>query len=480
MLRRLCLVTAAMLALAPATAAADGASSLTVVGTSDVSDSGLMQDVIQPAFQAAYPQFAFKYIGTGTGAAITSAESGSQGASVLLVHAPSLENRFVASGYSYERYGRAVFSGDFVLAGGAGDPAGVGRAAPHDIARAFAAVAAAGIAGRGEFVSRGGTPGTTVKEHAIWKLLDGAGLAPAGLLLCTVADAQGAGEAPIAPGHGVGASGQPCPDGGAPPSGPALPAWYSVTGLTQGPNVVAANACNGYPSGPGSCYVLTDRGTFDYLASGEDPAGGVSGLRILTRANAASAPGGPQALANLFHAYIVAPGRPGETVDLPAARDFLDLLTSPALQRRVSGYLARSPSGGAPFTGDAAPRLTVSLRPRVVPAGGRVTVTGTLVNAEPGYRPPAGQPVTVDELEAGLPVPVARGRTGAGGRFRLRFTPLASGLYQAVTPQLAQVEIPALHPPFGDLLSPAASAPVRVTVRGRRRARTAPGARDVK
>ncbi len=53
---------AAVAAVAPAAASADSSTSLTVIGTSDVSDSGLMQNVIEPAFHAAYPQFTFKYI----------------------------------------------------------------------------------------------------------------------------------------------------------------------------------------------------------------------------------------------------------------------------------------------------------------------------------------------------------------------------------------------------------------------------------
>ena len=59
----LILLTAAAMMLAPSLASADSSSTLTVIGTSDVSDSGLVANVIQPDFQAAYPQFTFKYIG---------------------------------------------------------------------------------------------------------------------------------------------------------------------------------------------------------------------------------------------------------------------------------------------------------------------------------------------------------------------------------------------------------------------------------
>ena len=175
------LLTTAALLFAPALANADTSSTLTVVGTSDLSDSALSQNLLQPAFKAAFPQFAYHYIGTATGTAITSAETGSQGASVLIVHAPSLENQFVAGGFSQEQFGRAIWTNDFVFAGPSADPAGVATDGAHNIGQAFVDVANAGAAAHAEFVSRGGTPGTTVEEHAIWQLVDQSGLAaPAG------------------------------------------------------------------------------------------------------------------------------------------------------------------------------------------------------------------------------------------------------------------------------------------------------------
>jgi len=72
-------LTAAALLLAPPLASADTSSTLTVIGTSDVSDSGLIPNVIQPGFEKAFPQYKFKYIGTGTGNAIAMAESGAAG-----------------------------------------------------------------------------------------------------------------------------------------------------------------------------------------------------------------------------------------------------------------------------------------------------------------------------------------------------------------------------------------------------------------
>ena len=464
------LLTAAVaLLLTPALASADSSSTLTVVGTSDVSDSGLVSNLIEKDFHQAYPQYTFKYVPGATGTAITQAESGSQGASALIVHAATLENQFVSKGYSYEQYGRAIFTNDFVLGGPKGDPAGVAANGAHNIAQAFADIAAAGINGGGTpkatLVSRGGTPGTTVEEHKIWGLVSSAHLAPAGLLLCTVNSTDGGGETPIAAGQGVTASGQPCPNGGALPTGGALPKWYVVTGAQQGPNVQLANTCAGYPSGANSCYVLTDRGTYDYLASGTDPAGSIPNLQIVTRDDTVSAPGGQYALINYFHAYIINPAKPNEQINLPAAKDLLNMLTSPSFQSQLKNYLAHtSDPAGAPFKADASPVITEHGLPRSAKAGRRVTVTGTVTNAEPGYPALAGKTVSVDEIVGGVPVPVANGKTNATGSYRISFRPASSGSYEVGTPQIAQIEESTITPVFGDLLSPGATAPVKLAV----------------
>src|SRR5262245_386540 len=126
--------------VSPPPAGADDASTLTVVGTSDVFDSNLVQAVIKPGFEAAHPGVTLNYVSKGTGAAIDFAQAGT--ASALIVHAAALENQFVANGYSLEQYGRAIFWGDYVLLGPASDPAGIAASAGHDIATAFEKIAA--------------------------------------------------------------------------------------------------------------------------------------------------------------------------------------------------------------------------------------------------------------------------------------------------------------------------------------------------
>ena len=73
-------------------------------------------------------------------------------------------------GFSYERIGRTVMWNDFVIVGPANDPAGVLRRARTDAVGALEAIAAAGAAGRANFVSRGDKSGTNSKELEIWGL----------------------------------------------------------------------------------------------------------------------------------------------------------------------------------------------------------------------------------------------------------------------------------------------------------------------
>jgi len=443
------LLVATGLLLAPAVAQADNASTLTVVGTSDVVDSGLIANVIQPGFERAFPQYTMNYVSKGTGAAITYAEAGT--ASALVVHAASLENQFVAGGYSDERFGRAIFYGDYVLLGPPSDPAGVMTTAPHDIVTAFQDIAAAAANGKADFVSRGGTPGTTVEEHNIWALTGG----PGSLSLCTVSAANGGGSSPSTA-------------GGACPSTISYPSWYHVTGLTQGPNVIAADTCNFTNASNNSgndCYVLTDRGAFQYLIH----QAALRTMKIVTRNNSATAKGGQDLLVNSFHAYAINPakfaGSSNVQINLPAAQAFLNYVTSPGVQAALKNYLGAG--GDPPFIADASPILTATGLPKVAAAGRKVTITGTVINAVPGTPPLAGKTVTVSRVGSGLPigVPVASGRTDSTGKYRIAFVPLASGSYQVSTGQITQIESSTLNPVFGDLLQPAAGTAVKLTVR---------------
>ena len=466
----------------PSPARADSASSLTVVGTSDVSDSGLWQNVLQPAFKAAYPQFSSAYSGSATGVAIGNAEAGTGGPSVLIVHAASLENQFVSGGYSYNnQYGNAIFTNSFVVVGGNGaaggtaDPAGVAAAGgTNNAAQAFASIAAAGANGTATYYSRGGTTkasGTTVEEHAIWQLVYQAGLTPNGVALCVVSAADGGGMTPIDPGDV--ANGAACPTAGAvnsPVPDADLPSWekLNLTPVTQAGNVTATNACTGV-TGASTCYTLTDIGTWDYLSSNNSPSGAnaTADLKIVSRDNSASAPGGADALVNYFHAYIINPNSPGETVNLPAAQDFVSLITSPAVQAQIGQYLnTTSDPGGAPFHPTASPGLTETGLSGTITAGTPVTVSGQVTNQQPGYAAVAGQPVTVNQVVGGVPLAVATGTTTATGAYSIVFTPASTGTYTVSTGPISLIENATLSPVYGDLLSPASTAAATLTVNG--------------
>jgi ABC-type tungstate transport system permease subunit len=465
---------AATMLLTPSLAGADNATTVTVLGTSDVSDSGLSQNVIGPLFKAAFPQYAYHYVGSATGTAINNAEAGTGGPSALIVHAASLENSFVANGFSAgDQFGNAIFTNDFVLAGPAtaeGTKANVLATAPHDVARAFADVAAAGVGGTATFISRGGSTtasGTTVQEHALWKLMFDSGLTPAGVVVCAVSDADGGGMSPINPTTQA-TSGQPCPDSGTVSgAGNDNPPWYVINaGANQGANVLATDACT-LGAVPGGCYSLTDRGTFDYLVSGTDPAGTITHLQIVTRDNAASAPGGANELTNYFHVYVLNPAKPNQTVNLQGARDFVSVLTSSTFQSRLATYLNNtSDPGGAPFRADASPGLTSAPSTDAATAGQTVTVTGTVSQSQPGYPAVSGATVTVSRLAGIVPVPVASAATDGSGRYSIAFTPPVSGAYQVSTGAISQIENAGLHPQYGDILSPAAAPAFSVSLTG--------------
>jgi tungstate transport system substrate-binding protein len=304
--------------------------------------------------------------------------------------------------------------------------------ARRDVVTAFQDIANEAAANNDvNFVSRGGTPGTTVEEHEIWSLTTG-------VTTCTVSAANGGGATPST------ATGA-CPQ--------TAPSWYHTTGDTQGPNVVAADSCN---FSGGNCYVLTDRGTYQFLES----EGALHNLVVVSNDNEASAVGGQNLLVNSFHAYAINPaafsGNPNVHINLPAATAFLNWLTSPAGQADVTAYQASDP-GGPSFIGDAAPKLTQTRTlPARVAAGQPLTVTGTLSNTVPGTPPLAGVAMTLKAVMGGstTAITVATGNTDATGHYSLTYKPTANASYTVSSAPISQVEDSTLSPVFGDLLQP--------------------------
>ena len=181
---------------------------------------------------------------------------------------------------------------------------------------------------------------------------------------------------------------------------------------------------------PNSCYVFTDSGTYDYLASGTDPAGTIPALKVVPSDNSASAPGGAFELINYFHGYIINPSKPGQTVNLTAAQDFLNYITSPAVQAQVATYLE---AAGVAVQADGVAAADQFQIPAtfVARAGKKLTVTGTLANAQPGYPVLSGEPVAISKVVNGLPVSVATAKTDSQGKYSISLVPPTNGSYRS-------------------------------------------------
>ena len=146
--------------------AADSASRNVILSTTtSTQDSGLL-DVLIPMFekQTGYP---VKTVSVGTGQALALAAKGD--ADVVLVHAPSLEKKYVADGKLLNR--RLVMYNDFVIIGPKDDPAKIRSAKTS--AAALKAIEQA----KASFVSRGDNSGTHTLERSLWKA---AGIEPKG------------------------------------------------------------------------------------------------------------------------------------------------------------------------------------------------------------------------------------------------------------------------------------------------------------
>ena len=133
--------------------------------TTSTQDSGLL-DVLVPLFEKK-TRYSVKTISVGTGQALELAAKGE--ADVALVHAPSLEKKYVAEGKLTNR--RLVMYNDFIILGPANDPAKI--KSTMSSAEALKRIAARAS----RFVSRGDNSGTHTLERSLWK---GAGIDPKG------------------------------------------------------------------------------------------------------------------------------------------------------------------------------------------------------------------------------------------------------------------------------------------------------------
>ena len=145
--------------------------------TTSTENSGLLS-VLLPPFEKKHG-CKVDVVAVGTGKALKLGEAGD--VDVVFVHARTLEDKFVASGFGVNR--RDVMYNDFVVVGPPDDPAGVRKkeSAPD----AFRAISSKGS----PFISRGDESGTHQKEKEIWAA---AGIVPRGAWY--VEAGQGMGE----------------------------------------------------------------------------------------------------------------------------------------------------------------------------------------------------------------------------------------------------------------------------------------------
>jgi tungstate transport system substrate-binding protein len=157
MLNRRTLMAAA--ALATAIFAAPGYAqdkSIVVSSTTSTQDSGLFGYIL-PLFKQK-TGIEVKVIAQGTGQALDTGRRGD--ADVVLVHAKSAEEKFLAEGEGVKRY--PVMYNDFVLIGPKSDPAGI--KGMKDVAKALEAIKNK----QAPFISRGDKSGTHLAELALW------------------------------------------------------------------------------------------------------------------------------------------------------------------------------------------------------------------------------------------------------------------------------------------------------------------------
>ena len=125
--------------------------------TTSTQDSGLL-DVLVPLFEKK-SGYSVKTVSVGTGQALELAAKGE--ADVALVHAPTLEKKYVADGKLLNR--RLVMYNDFIILGPANDPAQI--KSTKSSAAAMKRIAASAS----RFVSRGDNSGTHNLEKSLWK-----------------------------------------------------------------------------------------------------------------------------------------------------------------------------------------------------------------------------------------------------------------------------------------------------------------------
>ena len=278
-------ITAPFLVAAPGSGKTAGQQPvLRLATTTSTVDTGLLAAIL-PEFQAQCG-CRVDVVAVGTGQAL---ELGRRGdADVLLVHAPEQEAAFMKEGHAVRR--DDVMYNDFVMAGPASDPAGVGKAS--SARDAFRLIAHAGVL----FASRGDRSGTHTKELAIWT---SAGRSPAG-------------------------------------AAASRPAWYLSVGQGMGETLAFANEKQ--------AYVLSDRATWTSMQNR------LPNLRRLFGGDSAAE--NPDRDLRNQYSVIVIDGARHAGVNAALGLRFADWLLSKPTQQRIAAF-GRDAAGHSLFYPDS-------------------------------------------------------------------------------------------------------------------------------
>ena len=153
------------LSLFPSLSLAQSGKFILLASTIGPIDSGIV-DLLENQFEKE-TGIRVRHVGAGTGAALEISKKGN--VDLVLVHAKSLEEKFVKEGFGTERVD--LMYNDFVIVGPSDDPAGIKGI--KQATEALRVISQKGAA----FISRGDKSGTHMAEMELW---DKAGLKPSG------------------------------------------------------------------------------------------------------------------------------------------------------------------------------------------------------------------------------------------------------------------------------------------------------------
>jgi tungstate transport system substrate-binding protein len=153
------------LLFSPQLCGAEGSRFILLASTIGPIDSGIVS-ILEDEFEKE-SGIRVRHVGAGTGAAMEIAKNGN--VDLVMVHAKSLEEKFVQEGYGTERID--LMYNDFVIVGPSGDPAGI--RGMKSAAEALKRISEKGVV----FVTRGDKSGTHVAEMELWQK---AGIKPQG------------------------------------------------------------------------------------------------------------------------------------------------------------------------------------------------------------------------------------------------------------------------------------------------------------